>query len=177
MGGVKVNTWGETNISGLFAAGETACTGVHGANRLASNSLLEVVVFAKRIIEKTQMSNNSPSTPVTSDPDCHRLSAAAATESVPLLNLPNLQSLMWDEVSIVRSGKGLKLAAGILSAWQNGLPQPTDRPSYELNALVINARLVAEAALLREESRGAHYRTDFLEHSNDWLRHTVFKVN
>jgi L-aspartate oxidase len=177
MGGVKVNTWGETNISGLFAAGETACTGVHGANRLASNSLLEVVVFAKRIIEKTQMSNNSPSTPVTSDPDCHRLSAAAATESVPLLNLPNLQSLMWDEVSIVRSGKGLKLAAGILSAWQNGLPQPTDRPSYELNALVINARLVAEAALLREESRGAHYRTDFLEHSKDWLRHTVFKVN
>ncbi len=174
MGGVKVNIWGETNISGLFAAGETACTGVHGANRLASNSLLEVVVFSKRIIEKTQMSNNRP---VTSTPDCYSLSAAAAVGNVPLLNLPNLQSLLWDEIGIVRSGKGLKLAAGILSAWQNALPQPTDRPSYELNALVVNARLVAEAALLREESRGAHYRTDFLEPSNDWLRHTVFKVN
>jgi L-aspartate oxidase len=177
MGGVKVNTWGETNISGLFAAGETACTGVHGANRLASNSLLEVVVFSKRIIEKTQMSNNHPSTAVAATPDCHALSAHAAVDDVPLLNLPNLQSLLWDELGIVRSGEGLKLAAGVLAAWQNVLPQPTDRPSYELNALVVNARLVAEAALLREESRGAHYRTDFLEPSNDWLRHTVFKVN
>ena len=176
MGGVKVNTWGETNISGLFAAGETACTGVHGANRLASNSLLEVVVFSKRIIEKTQMSNDHPSVPVASDPDSHQLSVSAAVDNVPLPNLTNLQSLMWDEVSIVRSGEGLKQAAGILSAWQNLLPQPTDRPSYELNALVVNARLVAEAALLREESRGAHYRTDFLEPSEKWLRHTVFKI-
>ncbi|MCX6007904.1 MAG: L-aspartate oxidase, partial [Chloroflexi bacterium] len=122
MGGVKVNTWGETNISGLFAAGETACTGVHGANRLASNSLLEVVVFSKRIIEKTQMSNNHPSTPVAAAPDCHYLSARAAIDDVPLLNLPTLQSLLWDELGIVRSGEGLKLAAGILSAWQNMLP-------------------------------------------------------
>lgn len=176
MGGVKVNTWGETNISGLFAAGETACTGVHGANRLASNSLLEVVVFSKRIIEKTQMSDDLPSTPVASDPDCHHLCVPAAMGNIPLLNLPNLQSVMWDEVGIVRSGEGLKQAAGILAAWQDSLAQATDRPSYELNALVVNARLVAEAALLREESRGAHYRTDFLEPSNKWLRHTVFKV-
>jgi L-aspartate oxidase len=55
MGGVKVNIWGETSIPGLYAAGETACTGVHGANRLASNSLLEVLVFSKKIIERTQI--------------------------------------------------------------------------------------------------------------------------
>jgi L-aspartate oxidase len=175
MGGVKVNTWGETNISGLFAAGETACTGVHGANRLASNSLLEVIVFSKRIIEKTQMPKQRPATTAVSSPDYHRLSAAAAVEDIPVLNLPNLQSMLWDEVGIVRSGEGLKRAAGILAAWQNILPQPTDRPSYELNALVVNARLVTEAALLREESRGAHYRTDFLEPSTEWLRHTVFQ--
>ncbi len=175
MGGVKVNTWGETNISGLFAAGETACTGVHGANRLASNSLLEVIVFSKRIIEKTQMPKQQPRTTSVSSPDYHRLSAAAATEDIPVLNLPNLQSMLWDEVGIVRSGDGLKRAAGILAVWQNILPQPTDRPSYELNALVVNARLVTEAALLREESRGAHYRTDFLEPSAEWQRHTVFQ--
>jgi L-aspartate oxidase len=175
MGGVKVNTWGETNISGLFAAGETACTGVHGANRLASNSLLEVIVFSKRIIEKTQMPKQGLAATAASSPDYHRLSAPPAVEDIPVLNLPNLQSMLWDEVGIVRSGEGLKRAAGILAAWQDVLPQPTDRPSYELNALVVNARLVTEAALLREESRGAHYRTDFLEPSTEWLRHTVFQ--
>jgi L-aspartate oxidase len=177
MGGVKVNTWGETNINGLFAAGETACTGVHGANRLASNSLLEVVVFSKRIIEKSQMSDNRGSRPASTDKDCHILSAVPATKDVPALNLPNLQSLLWDEVGIVRAGEGLARAGAILSAWQSNLPQATDRPSYELNALVVNARLVTEAALLREESRGAHYRTDFLQTSTDWQRHTVFKTS
>ncbi|MBN1374609.1 MAG: L-aspartate oxidase [Dehalococcoidia bacterium] len=176
MGGVKVNTWGETNIRGLFAAGETTSTGVHGANRLASNSLLEVVVFSKRIIEKTQMSASQTPTPMASTSDCYSLSARAATGDIPLLNLPNLQSLLWDEVGIERSGEGLQRAAGILAAWQNALPHPSDRPSYELNALVVNARLVTEAALLRQESRGAHYRNDFPEPSSDWLRHTVFKV-
>jgi L-aspartate oxidase len=175
MGGVKVNTWGETNIKGLFAAGETACTGVHGANRLASNSLLEVIIFSKRIIQKSQLSKDQPSAPAAPAEDFHRLSAKPLTKDIPLLNLPNLQSLLWDEVGIVRTGEGLKRTAGLLAAWQGVLPQPTDRPSYELNALVVNARLVTEAALLREESRGAHYRTDFPESSKDWLRHTVFR--
>jgi len=96
-------------------------------------------------------------------------------EDIPTFNLPNLQSLLWEEVGIVRSGEGLKKAASILAAWQDTLPQATDRPSYELNALVMNARLVTEAALLREESRGAHYRTDYLQTSAAWQHHTVFK--
>ena len=175
MGGVKVNTWGETNIGGLFAAGETACTGVHGANRLASNSLLEVVVFSKRIIEKSQMQSNR-TVPNTAEVDCHRLSQQPVQGDVPLLNLANLQSLLWDEVGIVRSGEGLNRAAGTLAAWQNVLPQPADRASYELNAMILNARLVTEAALMREESRGAHFRTDFPQPSPEWERHTVFKI-
>ena len=175
MGGVKVNTWGETNIGGLFAAGETACTGVHGANRLASNSLLEVVVFSKRIIEKSQMQSNSTAT-ITSKADWHHLSPQSDQDDIPLLNLANLQSLLWDEVGIVRSGEGLNRAAGILAAWQKVMPQPTDRASYELNAMILNARLVTEAALMREESRGAHFRTDFPQPSPQWERHTVFKT-
>ncbi len=175
MGGVKVNTWGETNIRGLFAAGETACTGVHGANRLASNSLLEVVVFSKRIIEKSCMEgkNASPKTP---EAECKCITHTPDVNDVPALNLPMLQSLMWDEVGIVRSGDGLGRAAGILAAWHTCLSQPNDRASYELNTLVLNARLVTEAALLREESRGAHFRTDFPSPLPDWQHHTIFKI-
>ena len=178
MGGVKVNSWGEANIPGLFAAGETACTGVHGANRLASNSLLESVVFSKRIVQRTEMTA----------PPRHRkklsneaifycLPSREALPKVPPLNLPNLQSLMWDKVGIIRSGKSLKEAAGILATWESFLSQPGDRPSYELNNLVLCARLMTEAALLRKESRGAHFRTDFPRTSPKWQRHIVFMKN
>jgi L-aspartate oxidase len=178
MGGVKVNIWGETNIPGLFAAGETACTGVHGANRLASNSLLESVVFSKRIVQRTEMST----------PPRHGKKQRGKTISccvperetlskVPSLNLPNLQSVMWDKVGIIRSGKSLKEAAGILATYESLLPQASDRPAYELNNLMLCARLVTEAALLREESRGAHFRTDFPRTSPEWQRHIVFRKN
>ncbi|MDH4067460.1 MAG: L-aspartate oxidase [Dehalococcoidia bacterium] len=178
MGGVKVNIWGETNIPGLFAAGETACTRVHGANRLASNSLLESVVFSKRIVQRTEMSAPPPhgkkrggKTISCCLPEREALSRVASP------NLPNLQSLMWDRVGIIRSGKSLKEAAGILATWQSLLPRPSDRPSYELNNLVLCARLVSEAALLREESRGAHFRTDFAQTSPEWQKHIVFRKN
>jgi L-aspartate oxidase len=164
MGGVKVNIWGETNISGLFAAGETACTGVHGANRLASNSLLESVVFSKRIMQMTESIS-------------HRLPGRKMLHKAPSLNLPNLQSLMWDKVGIIRSGESLEEAAGILATWESLLSQPSDRPSYELDNLVLCARLMTEAALLREESRGAHFRTDFPRTSSEWQRHIVFRKN
>ena len=189
MGGVKVNNWGETNISGLFAAGETACTGVHGANRLASNSLLESVVFGKRVVQRTGMTEKASlecrgepkGSPVEAkastlqqSEDPHFLPKREMLSNVPLLNLPNLQSLMWDKVGIIRSGESLSEAANILVAWQHSLPQLSDRPSYELNNLVLCARLMTEAALLREESRGAHFRTDFPQSSPVWQRHITF---
>ena len=178
MGGVKVNIWGETNLPGLFAAGETACTGVHGANRLASNSLLESVVFSKRIVQRTEMASPPHRRKKRgNEAISHRLPSREALSNVPLLNLPNLQSLMWDKVGIIRSGKSLKEAAGILATWGSLLPQPGDRPSYELNNLVLCARLVTEAALLRKESRGAHFRTDFPRTSPEWQRHIVFGEN
>jgi len=190
MGGVKVNAWGETNISGLFAAGETACTGVHGANRLASNSLLEAVVFSKRVMQRTisscdsegeeQRKNLKRDSSLT-----HGVNPAISCflprreilPGIPSFNLPNLQSLMWNKVGIIRSGKDLNEAANMLATWQYSLPQSTDRPSYELTNLVLCARLMTEAALLREESRGAHFRTDFPQLSPQWEHHIIFKKN
>ena len=178
MGGVKVNVWGETSIPGLFAAGETACTGVHGANRLASNSLLESVVFSKRIVQRTGMTTaprrgkkKSSKTMSCCLPEREALS------KVPSLNLPNLQSVMWEKVGIIRSGRSLKEAADILATYQHLLARPSDRPAYEVTNLVLCARLVTEAALLREESRGAHFRTDYPRTWPEWHSHIVFGKN
>jgi len=177
MGGVKVNSWGETNIPGLFATGETACTGVHGANRLASNSLLESVVFSKRIVQRTEIAASSQSGQSSVASRHHSLPNRKPSSTPPPLNLPNLQSFMWDKVGIIRSGEGLEEAASTLATWESLLSQPSDRPSYELNNLVLCARLVTEAALLRKESRGAHFRTDFPQTSPEWQQHIVFKKN
>jgi len=176
MGGVKVNTWGETNIPGLFAAGETACTGVHGANRLASNSLLEVLVFSKRSIEKTQDGAGPTVEKGSSPSELYRLPSREPHGDGQLLNLAGLQALLWEKVGIVRDVEGLYEAATRLSSWQTLLPAPTDRPSYELNTMVMNARLMTEAALLRQESRGAHYRSDYPVSSVSWKRHIIFQV-
>jgi L-aspartate oxidase len=176
MGGVKTNTWGETNIDGLFAAGEVACTGVHGANRLASNSMLEVLIFSKRIIEKTQQ-HELKSQPH-QIPEIHiSLKSLYHPVTTPSVSLRALQDLMWQKVGIIRDGAGLRQASEILYAWHQALPEPTDRPSYELNNMVLTGRLVAEAALFREESRGAHFRSDFPQHSTDWEKHITFIRN
>ncbi len=175
MGGIKINSWGETNIAGLLAAGETACTGAHGANRLASNSLLEVVVFGKRIIKKTRKGTKTKVTTTNKGAEIHRsLSQRQTPQVTPHPSLSALQQLHWDKVGIVRNKESLTEAADILAAWQKSLPQPTDRPSHELSNLVLTGRLVTEAALLREESRGAHFRSDFPHHSPQWRRHITF---
>ena len=175
MGGIKTNSWGETNIAGLFATGETACTGVHGANRLASNSLLEVLVFSKRTMEKTRKGSKAR-VPTTGEGTeiHHSLGQRQAPKAVSAPSLSALQQLHWDKVGIIRNKESLTEAADVLAAWQHLLPQPTDRPSYELNNLILTGRLVTEAALLREESRGAHFRSDFPQSSPQWQRHIVF---
>src|SRR5437867_7320127 len=171
MGGVRTNVWGETTLPGLYACGECACTGVHGANRLASNSLLETVVFSQRVIQRTVEApgGSAPGTPGALD-----ISDPAVSEAGPP-SREAVQSLMWDNAGIVRDAGGLSRAKAALSAWDASLPAPTDRESQELTDLVLCSRLVAEAALLREESRGAHYRSDFPEARDEWRRHLVFR--
>ncbi len=175
IGGIKTNSWGETNIDGLFACGETACTAVHGANRLASNSLLEAVVFSKRIIKKTGKTFKTE-TPDTSQgmEVRYSLSQRQAPQHIPAFSLSALQMLHWDKVGIIRNKEGLTQAADILATWQQSLPQPEDRPSYELSNLILTGRLVTEAALPRGESRGAHFRADFPQSSSQQQHHTVF---
>jgi len=181
MGGVKVNTWGETSIASLFATGEVACTGVHGANRLASNSMLEVLVFSKRIIEKArQGANTGSSAPRQHQEVRHHLGerptpgTGPGRAAAPSRGAFDVQTLLWDRVGIIRDGEGLTAAADTLANWQGMLPQATDRPSYELGNLILTGRLMTEAALLREESRGAHFRSDFAQSSPEWQRHIVF---
>ena len=176
MGGVKVNTWGETSIAGLFATGEVACTGVHGANRLASNSMLEVLVFSKRIIEKAKQGTNTGVSAPGQQQEFHHLQSQRPAGKIlpPSPSVLDVQTLLWDRVGIVRSREGLDTAVDALARWQGLLPQPTDRPSYELANLILTGRLITEAALLRKESRGAHFRTDFPQHSPEWQHHIVF---
>jgi L-aspartate oxidase len=176
IGGIKTNTWGETNIARLFAAGEVACTGVHGANRLASNSLLEAIVFSRRIVEKTK-NKSKEKTPEEGKVKMlyASLGQRPSLKAVPAPGLAGLQQLHWDKAGIIRDKQGLNQGAGILATWQQSLRPPTDQPSYELSNLVLTGRLLTEAALIREESRGAHFRADFPETSPKWQCHIVWR--
>ncbi len=173
MGGVQTNTWGESSIPGLYACGEAACVGVHGANRLASNSLLETLVFGKRVVERTQGVGDADAVNWRqvrlSLPRRHGLPRGAA----PPLTLAALQDGLWDNVGVIRHEAGLREMAELLAYWERESPPPADRASYELANLVLLARLMTEAALARCESRGAHYRTDFPEPSEEWEKHIV----
>jgi L-aspartate oxidase len=171
MGGIRTNTWGETTIPGLYACGECSCTRVHGANRIASNSLLESIVFAGRAVQRT-LDSPDTSEPLSSD-------AVDLTERTPreaaIPTREALQSLMWDDVGIIRDAESLTHAQTILSAWHATSEAPTDRPTQELADLLLCARLVTKAAFMRKESRGAHHRTDFPETLDNWRRHIVFR--
>jgi len=173
MGGVKTNSWGETNVAGLFAVGEAACTGVHGANRLASNSLLEAVVFSQRIIRRTTGQIEAEAAGKRNEDVRHTLSHRQKPGTIPPPSRATLQKLLWDKVGIIRHQKGLTEAADILAHWQESLPPPTDLASYEMNSLVTAGRLATEAALLREESRGAHFRSDFPQTLPQWRHHII----
>jgi len=175
MGGVKTNSWGETNIGGVYAVGEVACTGLHGANRLASNSLLEVLVYSKRIVRKTAGENAETEESIDGLECSYYSLPMRKAAAAPLLSCTPLQALMWEKVGIIRSGEGLEKAANSVAGWGKGLEECSDRSSYELGNLVMTAQLVAEAAIIRKESRGAHFRTDYPQMSPEWLKHIVLK--
>ena len=183
MGGILTGHWGETTLPGLFACGEVACTGVHGANRLASNSLLEGLVYGQRIYDYT--ATGEVETLQLADEGGH-LALPALPVNVPaptpdflgtVPTLLQLQDLMWKYVSLTRDQSGLEFAHYQLTAWQAALEAttPTNRDDYEVRNLVLLGSLMVEAALLREESRGAHYRSDFPTAREEWRRRIVLQ--
>jgi L-aspartate oxidase len=171
MGGVRTDLEGRTSLPNLYAAGEVACTGVHGANRLASNSLLEGLVYGARAgramaaqIRRAGHANARPAPPV---PAAHNSPDGEAF-------MREVRELMWNEAGVVRSGSGLKRALHRLQDMGAGIGPVTTRRCHEARNLQQTGLLIARSALAREESRGAHYRTDFPAHDDKrFLKHSV----
>ncbi|MDI3256790.1 MAG: L-aspartate oxidase [Kyrpidia sp.] len=184
MGGVVTDLYGETSVQGLFAVGETASTGVHGANRLASNSLIEGVVFGRRAAERACVlvkGGPAPWPPGSGsgegcDPALRTVRGEAAGPDVIASFRRRLQRLMMSEVGVFRSGESLGRALEMLGGWLPFLVRPVrTRAEAEWVNLLTVAYLVAEAAFLREESRGAHYRADYPDTDDThWRAHLVF---
>lgn len=145
MGGLATDVWGRTSVEGLWAVGECASTGAHGANRLASNSLLEAVVFAHRIAERLR---DSPS-PAPLSPE-----TASAPPALPETARAELRALMQTHANVERNGEGLAKALGRIESLCD---------KHGTADALIAARLIVTAALARKESRGAHFRSDFAD--------------
>lgn len=183
-GGVQTGLKGETSIEGLFAAGEVTCTGLHGANRLASNSLLEALVFAERAVEPSvayALRFHGGRHEVKEAQEWPRPIACAAVRDSHMEEIiritgstrKRLQQVMWDYVGIVRSTERLKKAQAELSGleveWEGQLLSHGWKPTMvslevcEMRNLISVAYLVINSALTRQESRGLHYTTSFPE--------------
>jgi len=166
MGGVATDLLGRTSMRGLFAAGEVAATGVHGANRLASNSLLEGLVFGARAgrAMRERQSAEWTGPELLNGPEGARTRAP----STPMLDVPALRDLMWSSAGIYRGRAELTRALGAIEASSQRLQQgvgeaSVDPDRWRLRSLLTVGRLVVRAALRREESRGAHSRSDWPE--------------
>jgi L-aspartate oxidase len=172
MGGVKTDLNGETNISRLFACGECSSTGVHGANRLASNSLSEAIVFGRRIVDRISRLERLPSDRLAEMLSLER--SGAPMQAVVEKRL-KLQKIMVRYAGLRRDANGLSKG---LEELKRQLPifgsVLTKREEYEFANLLTCAMLTTKAALRREESRGAHCREDFPERDDLlWRKHTV----
>ena len=175
MGGVRTDLHGRTNVPGLFAAGEVACTGVHGANRLASNSLLEGLVFGVRAAEAMLQDGLRAETPIAAEKDAAAVRGSASAESganrVSALR-ERLRGLMWLHAGLLRDQAGLSTIRSELNAMRRELPADTTRENAEMCNLHTVAELIVASALARKESRGAHARTDFPQHNPGQAKHS-----
>ncbi len=182
-GGIRVDINGNTTIGNLYACGEVACTGVHGANRLASNSLLEAVVFSRRAANDAARTLRSiRRLPLNKIPSWDDSGTIAAEEWVLLShNVHELKTVMWDYVGIVRSdvrlGRALRRIRLLEKETENFYKRTKITPELlELRSIVTTAKLIVMSALKRRESRGLHYTTDYpLQNDRVWKKDTLTK--
>jgi L-aspartate oxidase len=172
MGGVRTDVQGRTSLPGLYGAGEAACTGVHGANRLASNSLLEGLVFGAlaaetMIAEVSRREVRSTAAPVAA-------SGGVSTEAATERWIAELRELMWKYAGLLRDENGLREAQRGIVALAVSAPKGLFRRAVEARNLLVVAELIVASALGREESRGAHYRNDFPQHDTV-AKHSVMR--
>jgi len=159
MGGIEVDLWGQTGVSGLWACGEVSSSGVHGANRLASNSLLEGLVFGCRVgqaLAECEM------------PRAGKVSGVAPVEALDPLALQRLREILWSGMGLARTGPGLERA-------QQKLEQLRQRRNSRAHSLMV-AGLMLSSAAFRQESRGAHRRLDFPQARPTWAGHTRLRA-
>jgi L-aspartate oxidase len=165
MGGVRTDLRGRTTLPGLYAAGEVACTGVHGANRLASNSLLEGLVFGARAGEAAVKDGfGFQVSSFTSQPETLNLKPETQISTAVR---KRVKRLMWERVGILRDRESLNRALKELETIAAGNLSASSRN------FVVLAQLIAQAAMWREESRGGHYRTDFPEQRGGFRVHSI----
>jgi L-aspartate oxidase len=179
MGGIKTNLDGATNIRGLYAAGEVACTGVHGANRLASNSLLEGLVFGARAGKAAAHygAGAREGRGIKEDPSSHTPPAFPDFRAFALKETrDSLKKLMWEKVGIIRCAESLSMAQDAISQWLPSVGGASfTREEQELKNMITVASLITEAAMARRGSVGAHYRSDYPGRNEDWQQHLIWQ--
>jgi len=170
VGGIRTDVWGQTNITGLFACGEVASTGVMGANRLASNSLLECLVYGKRIVEKAK-NLLPPSDKIDSISEIV-LHQESNSTYVEIKN--ELSQIMSNQVGIVRNIDEMTAALHRINAILQLYPENlTDYNGKKINELATVCSLICISALERKESRGGHVRSDYREELPEWVLHII----
>lgn len=184
MGGIKTDLNGATSIKGLYAAGEVACTGVHGANRLASNSLLEGLVFGTRAGRAAAAAaRGNRETEKRGDKRIENLLVPQSPRSALSASFLEevrtaLRKLMWDRVGIIRCGESLDVAKKRLSDWRSILDMDfNQRQGLELKNMLTVAFMITEAAIARKGSVGAHYRSDYPQKGESWREHMSIGKN
>jgi L-aspartate oxidase len=179
MGGIKTDVYGQTNIDGFFACGETACNGIHGANRLASNSLLEGLVFGSEIGKRvTQIISQNTKTKKFCKFNSVTKRLKKDIDAIKIKE--DVKNIMNEYVGIIRNETGLMFAHEKLEEYYKLIKDIKNETSedFELQNIVLLSKLVIESAIKRKESRGAHYRSDFMQTDDlKWKKNIVIGIN